>query len=1045
MADGCPVGLGGGRLRALLARLAIDANQVVSTETLIRDVWGEAAPAGAANALQSLVSRLRRAIPGCVGSEPAGYRLTIAPEQVDALEFERRVRDGRRALAQGRVAAGADELRHALRLWRGPALVDIGDAAFTAGAASRLEELRLGAVEDRLDAELRLDRYAEALAELPALCSAHPLRERLRGLLIRALYGAGRQAEALAAYEDLRTRLADELGVDPSPELRQLHVAVLRGEAATRPVPSIVDERPRLRTALTSFVGRDAEVARLTRLLGECRLVTLVGTGGAGKTRLAVECATGVPEPVWFVELAPVRDAGDVTQAILNVLGPRDLALRDAAAGARDTGERVLDLLRDRRALLVLDNCEHLVEACARLVETVLGECPGVRILATSREPLGISGEMLLPVGPLAVPPAGATAARALEFPAVRLFADRAAGVDPDFAIDETTVDPVIEICRRLDGLPLAIELATARLRTLPVAHLAAGLGDRFRLLTGGSRTALPRHQTLSAVVDWSWHLLDEAERALARRMAVFAGDPTLEAIETVCAGAGLPREAVLDRLGALVDKSLVALAPGSGEPRYRMLETIRVYAVQRLAEADEASTTRTAHAAAMLALAEAADPMLRTAAQVEWLARLERERDDLVAAAHWAAASGDAETALRMTAALGWYFVLRGDHSEAVAWASEALEVPGDAPPLVRCLATGQCAVHSLAVGQRDRTEALFAETERLREELATAGITDWRVDLASLICSLFVDDHVTATAQAAALSHNPESWVRGIATFLSGALAANGGEATAGEERFAAALELFRDSGDRWGMAMSLTALVESHSHRGEHAAALAAIEEALGLVEELGSDEDAASMRVRRALERIRMGDLDSAAGELESSLTWADGAGRVGCEVYARAALAELARRRGQLAEARLQIDKSIERFTVGRHGPAQILGIMQVGLGWIQSTGGDVEGARAAHLDGMRTAFDVLDWPILAMALEGLADIALASGDAAEGARLLGLATAVRGEPDLGNPEVVRMMAECRRRLGDAEYDRGYSACAGMTPDHASKLARELVG
>lgn len=520
--------VGGPRLRMLLVRLALEANRVVPMEALIDGLWGTQPPTDATNALQSLVSRLRKTgLAKRIESYPAGYAL--AATEVDAEEFERLAAEGSRLLKRNETAQAAQVLAAALELWRGPALVDVADAPFAAAAVARLAELRLTALEDRIEADILRGHEADVIVELYALTRDHPLRERLTALLIRALRQAGRQADALTAYETARQNLAAELGVDPSPELQEAHLALLRSPPAEIPAGGT-----RLPAQLTSFVGRRHEMTELATLLDRERLVTIVGPGGAGKTRLATEAASRAASRVWFVHLAGLREAVDVPLALAAALGLGDVRVAEKPQvwqPHKDVMTRLLEALADRSELIVLDNCEHLVTAVALLAETLLAACPRVRILATSREPLTITGETLFPLGPLDLPAENATADQVVRSAAVRLFTDRARSVRPGFTVDGTNIDAVSAVCRQLDGLPLALELAAARLRSMTVGQVAERLDDRFRLLTGGSRTSLPRHQTLGAVVEWSWSLLTPAERTLAGRMSVFANPSTLEAV----------------------------------------------------------------------------------------------------------------------------------------------------------------------------------------------------------------------------------------------------------------------------------------------------------------------------------------------------------------------------------------------------------------------------------------------------------------------------------------------------------------------------------
>ena len=479
---------------------------MVTSGQLVDAVWDEHPPAGAANALQALVSRLRRLLPGVVESHPSGYRLAVAAQAVDAARFEALALAGHERLARDPGRA-RELLGQSLALWRGPALADAADAGFAGPAVARLDDLRLQALEGRVEADLAAGASDRLVAEVEELVAAHPLSERLGGQLLRALALRGRQADALGAYQRLRARLAEELGIDPSPELRALQVAVLRGQLAPPPAdrdagaPPPPRARTNLRAPITSFVGRGDDLDRITAAFAGARLVTLTGPGGAGKTRRAAEAAAGLlermPDGAWMVELGSVVDPADLPQAVLSPFGARELRLL-AAPGTTAVPplDRLVEALGDRRLLLVVDNCEHLVAAAAALVDHLLARCPGLSVLATSREPLGIAGEVLHPVGPLAVPDGEVSPAGALAYPAVRLLADRGAAARPGFTVDEATLGPVLRICRALDGLPLAIELAAARFHALSPGQVAARLDDRsgsWPTAAGRSRAATRR------------------------------------------------------------------------------------------------------------------------------------------------------------------------------------------------------------------------------------------------------------------------------------------------------------------------------------------------------------------------------------------------------------------------------------------------------------------------------------------------------------------------------------------------------------------------
>ncbi|MBG6069203.1 BTAD domain-containing putative transcriptional regulator [Micromonospora ureilytica] len=932
LADGREVPVGGPRLRTLLVLLLLDAGRVVSAERLIDGLYGEHPPRGAANALQSQVSRLRQALSAehdPVEFHPAGYRLAVDPGDVDAYRFERLAEAGRRALADGDWSRAAAVLREALELWRGPALADAVGAAGAPAQAARLDELRLAATEDRIEADLALGAPGALIAELRELVVAHPLRERLRGQLMRALTALGRSAEALAEFEDARHTLAEQLGVDPSAELAAVHLAVLRGEER-------LSAEPALPSQLTTFVGREEELKRVGELLGERRLVTLTGPGGAGKTRLAIEAAGRVDGEVRLVELAGLADGSDVPQAVLSALGLRDAGLRAPAEPGRQTIDRLVEALAERRLLLVLDNCEHVLVDAARLAARLLSACPALRVLATSREPLGLAGEALCPLSGLTLPPLGASALDADDYAAVGLFAQRAVDVAPDFTVTPANVEMVLRICRSLDGLPLAIELAAARLRALSVAEVAARLDDRFRLLSTGSRAVSPRHRTLRAVVGWSWDLLDDAEREVARRLTVFAGGATLEAAGRVC---GLPTSEFVDALTGLVDKSFVEMTGG----RYRMLETVRAFCAERLAEAGEADQLRRAHTAYFLEFAWTASDHLRCAEQLHWLRRLDAERDNLHAALRRATAAGDASDAAGMVAALSFYWWLRGMRGEGARLATDVLELLGtEAPPglneeFALCvynaslagsgplpsLGTQRSVIRSLDRPPRQPFLLYLSGISTGPPSGGAENVDELMAELRRLV--------------------GPDAWINALGAMGSGSALMWSGQWDRARTALATALDGFRSTGDRWGTMITLGALGELAAWQGDPEMAGAHMDEAMGLVEALGSAVDQADMLRTRGEIRLRAGDLAAAHDDFAGALLLAQRSGAPEFVASARLGLAQVARVRGDLAAARRFCEEALvgglTGWYVGDAARAEII------LALKEITGAEEAGAR----------------------------------------------------------------------------------------------------
>lgn len=1052
-ADGDPVSVGGPRQRSLLALLLLEAGRIVTTDRLIDELYGEALPAGVTNALQSQVSRLRRSLrteadpDGPIEFHPAGYRLAVDPDDVDALRFTRLAGEGRRALAAGDAAGARDLLREALDLWRGPALADVAGAPFAGPRAARLAELRASAIEDHADAAAALGATDALVEELREAVATHPLRERLRAQLMRALHGGGRQAEALAVFDQARELLADELGADPSAELSAVHLAILRGDppSAARPGPTAPTAAPtpepartrsRLPAALTSFVGREDELARIHTLLTGARLVTLLGPGGAGKTRLAVEAASRRPEDAYFVDLAPLAHAGQLPQAVLSALGVREVALLGPGeGGAADPVERLIGTLADRRVLLVLDNCEHLVADVAAFTHRLLGACPAVRIVATSREALAITGESLCPLAPLALAPPDCPPERALDYPAVRLLVDRGAAVRPGFTVDAGTLAPILRVCAALDGLPLAIELAAARLRSLSIDDVALRLGDRFRLLSRGDRTAPARHRTLRAVVEWSWGLLDDTERELALRLPVFAGTFTLDAVVGVC---GLDPDDADELLQGLADKSLLS-APGDG--RYRLLDTIREFCAERLAESGAADALYAAHAQYYTELARTADPFLRRAEQLVWRDRLVLAHDNLLAALHHSVRT-DLPRALSMMSALTAYWWMRGRRSEATGPANTLLDMIGPGAPTRFAPADDPhalddayvlCVVYAL--GASDTIDERLAAHAECAKAMMRGRTEAPRQPLLTYLWAMTTGPGAPETAIDPKLL-DADPWSRALHRLGSGYVSLFRGDAAAAEPEFAAAADGFRAVGDRWGLATALERLADFVDWRGDGARADALLDEALDLLVLLDALEDISDLRSRRAARLVRAGRIDEGHAEYERAAETAARAGIPGTLAGAQLGLGEIARLRGDPAEANRLLRTALKGCVSGWVTSAATRGEVLVALGRVAEAEGDARGARARHREALGVVVGGGFVPVLSEAAEGLAGADLLDGDGAGAARLLGIGAALRGVRATGDPDAERIEAGARALIGDEAYAAAFARGAALSREEA---------
>jgi predicted ATPase/DNA-binding SARP family transcriptional activator len=705
----------GAKLRALLVVLALHGGRVVSADQLVDALWGPESSAAARNGLQGLVSKLRRALGSAslVATRGGGYALEVKPESVDVHRFEQLVAAGRATAASGDLESAIQQLGDAESLWRGEALAEFAYEEFAAAEVTRISELRLAAVEERLDIELQLGRHRVVIGELETLVATHALRERLRGLLMIALYRAGRQADALRTFQEGRRILGEELGLDPGPELRQLEAAILVQDSSLdmpadkRETGVWTEHRSTIPASLTPLVGRDEEVRELTRLFNDHRFITLVGPGGVGKTRLALEVARDesarLSHGACLVELAHVGDPEGVAAAIGSALDLPD-------------PNRLAEMIGERDLLILLDNCEHVIATAAEVAEDLLRRCPGLRLLATSREGLRVGGETIWPVPPLATDDA------------VQLFIERARAAGAPLALSSDVLAVISDICVRLDGLPLAIELAAARTRAFPIQQISSRLNDRFRLLTGGSRTALPRQQTLRAVVDWSYELLFDDEQRVFERLSVFPGGCDLATAEAVCADESLDAADLGDIIQTLVDKSLVIAVPRGDALRFTQLQTLAQYGREKLAERGDAERIRDAMAAHYFRLCARSAASYVGDDQRAWLVAVDQEQDNIRGALEWAVANDDAETALTIAGGVSWAHWLAGTAVEGKRWLDDAFRCAGAASDGARALALTGRGLIDFQLGKPAGVDADFEEALeifRRRDDFPSLSLT--------------------------------------------------------------------------------------------------------------------------------------------------------------------------------------------------------------------------------------------------------------------------------------------------------------------------------
>ncbi len=778
-----------------------------------------------------------------------------------------------------------------------------------------------------------------------------------------------------------------------------LHPSLPADFPPLKSLDSLPNNLPR---SLTSFIGREREMAQVTRLLASSFLLTLTGAGGCGKTRLALQVAADLveeyPDGVWLVELAPLSDPTLVPQTVASTLHVREQP-------GRPIIETLSNFLGPKTILLVLDNCEHLVAACARLAEALLQTCPHLRMLATSQEPLRIPGETIFPVPSLAVPDLDRLPS--LESltgnEAVRLFIERSRAALPDFIVTDHNATPIAQVCHRLDGIPLAIELAAARVKILPVSQIASRLDDRFRLLTGGSRTTLPRHQTLRSTMDWSYALLSEPERKLLRRLSVFARGWTLEAAEEICGGSDLVQGEVLDLLGQLVDKSLVVVEDQAADARYRMLETVRLYAREKLLEAGEDGELRRRHGGWFLALAERAEPKLQGPDQRRWLAWLEVEHANLLAALEWSrSAHPGSDVGLRLASALWRFWWMRGYLAEGRRWLEGLLKESRGAPTAVRARALIQAGRLAWAQSDFAAAGAFSEESLALSRALGDRQAVADALNTLGLVAWTRSDYPAARTIYEEGLALSRELGdKRRTAVLLNnlGIVAETQGDYAVSRERHDESLRIRREIGDRHGVAYSLGNLGRVAALQGEYTTARAHFEEGLEICRDLGDKLGTCNLMNRLGLMVYRQGDIPRALALSEESLVLAR-------ELGDKESIADTLCTLGRFAHHR-----------------------------------GDLDRAADLLRESLALRRDLGDRPGIAECLEQLAAAALGQGEPERATRLLGAADAIRqaaGAPlppaDRGDYE--RRMAVARSQLGGDRFIDRWTEGGAMTLEQA---------
>jgi predicted ATPase len=1048
----------GTRLQALLVVLALRCGDVVHDDILVDALWGAQGPARTVNALQRQVSTLRRVLggPHLVERRAPGYALALDRDAIDIFRFDNLAARGHEAMRDGDVAGASELLHQALQLWRGDALADVAYQQFAQAEISRLAEARMVAVEARVDADLALGRDAALISELEQLVLAHPLREHLRAQLMLALARSGRQADALRSFQDARLVLGEELGLEPSRELRDLERAILlQDDAIVRPEAELASPLPRTNVPvpLTTMVGRHHEMDTLRPLLDAQRLVTLVGPGGVGKSRLAVEAAREWIEShhvdVWLVELAEIVSPDEIVPAIMTALDlPR-------SANTASDMKRLVEFLKDHRAVVVLDNCEHVVAAAARIAQDLLESCAGLKIWTTSREGLGITSEVLWPVQPLPLDDA------------VALFVERGRAADPTFDFGDSSHggrDALERLCSRLDGLPLAIELAAARLRAMTIAELLSGLEDRFRLLNRGARTALPRQQTLRAVVDWSYTLLFDDERSVFERLSVFGGGCSFAAARVVCADDDITSDDVAELVTRLAEKSLLSIEKDEveGYARCRMLQTLVDYGRERLEASGDAERVYDAHVRYYADLSARSLVALRGEKQRGWIRSVTANLANLRFAFDAARDDNDAETAYRIAGCLGWYWWFTGRALEGAQWLALAQSCDGPVEDLTRARllawtaftrapgfvqwaepdhpvpAEGDPGRHGESVGptmEQLTTRALAV----YREVGAFAELAGVEAALASAYAKR--GDHAQARALLVDAQHHlsnleRDNWAGAMHAFVTGQRALAENRYVDAEAAFRTSIDLLEVEGSDAYRMIGLRYVGRLAELRGDHAAGIEAADRALHLARHLGLTAFANVLMTDLGAALAAHGEFGRAREILERSLRAARDVGYLPGIGECLAAIAVVEWRADHVERAaRLALEAlPVVRGAGNLEATAQCFAV----LGYVSERDGDLAGARTRHTRSREIALEHDAPHVVALALEGIAGVEQLEGDGSRALELLGAAHALRQSPGLADGwafastrrgDIDRIVADVTETIGTEAASRAFSVGA----------------